>query len=595
MIKIEEGGKIVDSRVEELNWVRRLQGLHQDKVALVTGGSGGIGAQVGRVLALSGAKVMLAARRTAELETVRDRIIEELRQAGYADAAKRVQIQANCDIGNPAQLTHLVNQTLSEFGRVDYLINNAAISGAEDMVMDLPLDKWRETLQANLISNYALIRQLAPQMKAQGNGYVINVSSYFGGEKYVAIAYPNRSDYAVSKAGQRAMAESFAPFLGPEIQINTVAPGPVDGERLRGSATRPSMFNRRARVILENKRLNEIYTALITTQQKTGLAVAEILPGLLANNVSALIADLRQPERLRLLAKNLEEQSDPDGSAQRYFLNTTLARKLIARLERGGYLPLNNAGSSADSPKISDRTLLAVTPPEPFFSPAEFEREARRIQERNLGMLHLKRLPTDLDLALAMAYHLADHYVSGETFFSSGGLRMERAVTEGELFGKASPQRLEQLQGATIYLIGEHLRQHLLHLAQTFLAEYSVGRVVILTESDEAAKNFLSSLSPDPRLQAFATHGDLEAGFDQARQLYGNPAAIVSTPFRRLPHCRLSGSPDGNWGEVLSEDAFTELVEQQITHHFRVAQKAAFIDGGRLVLVTPATEKTVNR
>ncbi len=570
------------------DWLRRIDGLHHNKVALITGGSGGIGAQVGRVLALSGAKVMLAARRVAELETVQRSIIGELEQTGYTDAAERVKIQPDCDVGDPTQVRLLAERTLAEFGQVDYLINNAAITGAEEMVMDLPLDKWRQTLQANLVSNYALIRQLAPQMKTHGSGYVINVSSYFGGEKYVAIAYPNRADYAVSKAGQRALAESMARFLGPEIQINTVAPGPVDGERLRGSQSRPSMFTRRARVILENKRLNEVYTTLIESYRATGLEIAEILPALLANDVQAIKDDARQPEGLRRLANTIWEQSDPAGTGRCYFLNESLALKLVRRLEKGGYLP-REILPDLNQLDLHDRHLLGSLPPEPFFSPAEFEREACRIQERNLGMLYLKRMPTDLDLALSMAYHLADHYVTGETFYSSGGLKMERAVTEGELFGKASPERLKQFCGTTVFLIGEHLRQHLARLAQTFLEEYEVGRLVILTESDETAQHLLGQLPADERLQAFATHGNLEEGIDRAQRRYGKPAAIVSTPFRALPSCRLVGSAEGDWSKVLSEEDFTELIEQQITHHFRVAQKAAFIDGGRLVLVTPAT------
>lgn len=577
-----------NEQTEQNNWLRRIDGLHQDKVALITGGSGGIGAQVGRVLALSGAKVMLAARRASELELVQSNIIGELEQIGYDEAAQRVQIQPSCDVGDPAQVTLLAQRTLAVFGQVDYLINNAAITGAEDMVMDLPLDKWRQTLQANLISNYALIRQLAPQMKKRGSGYVINVSSYFGGEKYVAIAYPNRADYAVSKAGQRSLAESLARFLGPQIQINTVAPGPVDGERLRGSQTRPSMFNRRARVVLENKRLNEIYTALIGSYRATGLEIAEMLPALLTNDIQAIRENARQPEGLRRLAKTLWEQSDPAGTAGRYFLNETLALKLVQRLKNGGYLP-SEILPDAKQLGAQAKQVLGLVPPEPFFSPAEFEREACRIQERNLGMLYLKRMPTDLDLALAMAYHLADHYVTGETFYSSGGLQMERAVTEGELFGKASPERLKQLRGATIFLIGEHLRQHLMRLAHTFLTEYGAGHLVILTESQEAVSQFLAELPVDERLHAFATYGNLEEGIDQGRQLYGNPAAIISTPFRPLPECHLTGSPQGDWSQVLSEGDFAELVEQQITHHFRVAQKAAFIDSGRLVLVTPAT------
>ena len=110
-------------------------------------------------------------------------------------------------------------------------------------MIDMPHDAWRHTIKANLISNYALIRLLAPEMKQTG-GYIVNVSSYFGGEKYVAIPYPNRSDYAVSKAGQRALAEALARFMGPQVQINAPAPGPVEGDRLKGTGERPGLFVR---------------------------------------------------------------------------------------------------------------------------------------------------------------------------------------------------------------------------------------------------------------------------------------------------------------------------------------------------------------
>ena len=83
------------------------------------------------------------------------------------------------------------------------------------MVVDMSVDAWNYTLDANLVSNYVLMHHAVPLMKAQGSGYVLNVSSYFGGEKYLAVAYPNRADYAVSKAGQRAMVESMARYLGP--------------------------------------------------------------------------------------------------------------------------------------------------------------------------------------------------------------------------------------------------------------------------------------------------------------------------------------------------------------------------------------------
>lgn len=319
----------------------RLRGLHEDKVALITGGSVGIGAALGRMLAISGAKVMLAARSAGPLDELRQRIVAELAELGYGDPAGRVAIEAHCDVGNPVDMERLAWRTLATFGHVDYLINNAGVVGTEDMVIDMPIDGWRQCLQANMNSNYALIRLLAPQMKARGAGYVINVSSYFGGEKYVAIAYPNRADYAVSKAGQRAMVETLARFLGPEIQINAVSPGPVDGDRLRGTADRPSMFQRRARVILENRRLGEVYAALIHASRESGALVGDLLPTVLANDVQAAHADKALPAPLRRLAATILTNSDPAGSSRAHFLSERLARKLIRRLTHGGHLSLD--------------------------------------------------------------------------------------------------------------------------------------------------------------------------------------------------------------------------------------------------------------
>jgi len=570
-----------------LSWAKNLIGLHEDKVVLVTGGSVGIGGQIGRVLAMSGAKVMLAARRSAQLEQLKQSIIGELELAGYPEAEKRVQVEADCDVGNPADMKRLVERTLACYGHVDYLINNAGIVGAEDMVIDMPLDGWRYTLEANLNSNYDLLRQLAPIMKARGSGHVINVSSYFGGEKYVAIAYPNRADYAVSKAGQRAMVESFARFLGPEIQINCIAPGPVDGERLRGSSERPSMFNRRAKVVLENKRLNDIYSALIVENRRNIHTFEELLATVLANDLLAVIANPKQPESFRELATNIQEQSNPEGSSSRFFLNQRLAVKLVRRLEAGGYLKVK----LDEQDKTGDK-LLAVVPPEPFFTPTELEREGERVRNRNLGMLHLKRIPTDLDVAISTCYYLADHNITGETFHSSGGLKFERAVTEGELFGKPSPERLESLRGGVIFLVGEYLQEHLSRLTEVFLAEYGVARIVALTETEAGAEEFQAAFpiyTTDGRLVTIATNGNIEEGFDRARSLYGVPEVVVSTPFHSLPTCPLEAPGSGDWSAVLDHAGFATLVENQLTHHFRVAKKTAVLDNVRLVLVTPAT------
>ncbi|MEM7675413.1 MAG: SDR family NAD(P)-dependent oxidoreductase, partial [Myxococcota bacterium] len=242
---------------------RVLPGLHQGKTAVITGGSVGIGLQLGRFLSLAGVRVLLSARDLKKLDVARQAIVEELALTGFPQPEQRVHVLADVDVGNEASLDRLFTHAVTLFGRVDMLINNAGIAGAEEMVVDMGLEDWKRTLEANLISNYSLIRKFAPLMKANKHGKILNVSSYFGGEKYLAVPYPNRADYSVSKAGQRALAEIMSRHLGPEIQINALAPGPVDGLRLRGTDSAPGLFERRGRLILGNKRLNLVHAAVL--------------------------------------------------------------------------------------------------------------------------------------------------------------------------------------------------------------------------------------------------------------------------------------------------------------------------------------------
>jgi malonyl-CoA reductase/3-hydroxypropionate dehydrogenase (NADP+) len=568
-------------RRPSFGWAESLFGLHLGKVALITGGSAGIGGEIGRLLALSGAQVLLAARGAAQLEQVRATIVDELEEAGYTNPERRVQIMANVDVADEESLQKLANTALDTYGRVDYLINNAGISGEEEMVIDIALNGWKRTLNANLISNYSLIRKIAPSMKARGSGYILNVSSYFGGEKYVAIPYPNRADYAVSKAGQRAMAEAWARFLGPEIQINGLAPGPVDGIRLRGTGERPGLFKRRARLIMENRRLNDLHAALVESQRSTDWNVDSLMPLVMQNNVEALRQDVTLPGPLRKLVENIWEKSSPEASSRTHLLNESIAQKLIARLERGGYLP-----------REDNAYTLSRQPAEPFFANDLIEKEARKVGDGIKSMLFLNRMPTEFDVALATVHYLADTNVSGETFHPSGGLRFERTVTEGELFGKASPAAIGRLRGTTVYLIGEHLQTHLSALARSYLNECDVARVVLLTETEEAA-NTMKAAFPEQssagRLKTMATHGKIEESLDRAYAEFGRPGPVVCTPFRPLPVRSLVGSTSGEWDNVLSEAEFAELIEYNLTHHFRVAQKISLVDGAQLVLVTQST------
>jgi malonyl-CoA reductase/3-hydroxypropionate dehydrogenase (NADP+) len=565
-------------------WAESLFGLHLGKVALITGGSAGIGGQIGRLLALSGAKVCLAARREQELVEMRESILEELRQIGYSNPENRVMIVANSDVAEEAVLGPLVEKTLKAYGRIDYLINNAGISGAEEMVIDMPVDAWRYTIQANLTSNYSLIRKVAPLMKQQGSGYVVNVSSYFGGEKYVAVPYPNRADYAVSKAGQRALVEMLARFLGPQIQINAIAPGPVDGIRLQGTGGRPGLYQRRGKLVLEGKRLNEIYAAIIQSHKETGQPVEDLLRLLATNDPRELAKDAPAP--LQKLAKALLAKTTDQGSAYSFFMNQTIARKLVARLELGNFLAEDASQAWTDALPV---------PPEPFFTPAEIEKEAVKIKDGTLAMLNLNRMPTEQDVALATIYYLADRNVSGETFHPSGGLRFDRTVTEGELFGKPSPGRLEKFYGRTVFIVGEYMEAQIERLAHSYLDEHQAGKLVILTHTQERAEEYARHFDYYERKGRFCARAigdDLEAGLNTAIQEFGKPIACVSTPFIPLPQKPLVGKNSDDWDGVVDEKDFAELIENHLTHHFRIARRMSLVDGAQVVLVTPETNRT---
>ena len=125
--------------------------------------------------------------------------------------------------------------------------------------------------------------------------------------------------------------------------------------------------------------------------------------------------------------------------------------------------------------------------PAAFFAQRQLDREAAKVRDGIFGMLDLRRMPTEFDVALATVFYLADRNVTGETFHPSGGLNFERTVTEGELFGKPGKERLDKLAGTTVLLIGEHLQQQLIALAQVFLDEHQAAKVVFITETDESA------------------------------------------------------------------------------------------------------------
>jgi len=590
--KIREVTLYVPSSIGEATGARKamsgfsenITGLHLGKVALITGGSAGIGGQVARLLALAGGKVMMVARREGELDAARARIVGELEDVGFAGVERRVQTLGGVDVSDLASLKRAVDETIKAFGRIDYLINNAGVAGAEDMVVDMDIDAWRYTLDANLVSNYLLMHHVVPLMKAQGSGYVLNVSSYFGGEKFLAVAYPNRADYAVSKSGQRAMVESMSRYLGPEIQFNAIAPGPVDGDRLAGTGGKPGLFERRGRLILENKRLNAIHAAVVKALRR-GVRVEAVLMRLARNDTVRMSHDTNNPHELRDLALACAREGDGVCTWDRYLLTRAIASQLVSRLRNAGYfLDSPSWNVRPDNAETNEGWLLRVPPEDVPFLPAEkIAIEAKKVGGGVLKQLHLGKMPTETEVAQATVFFLADRAVSGETFMPSGGLSVERSTTERELFGSPNQERLDQMRGRTVWIIGEHLTDYIAEAARQCVEVCHVARVVLLTASEEGAAAIRAQLAelPETSVETILCAPGLEGAMDDALSRWGLPTTVVSTPFQPLPD-RLFDLDD-----PLTPEAFRDVVEANLTHHFRVARKASLYDDCQLVLVSP--------
>lgn len=563
---------------------RVLPGLHKGKTAVITGGSLGIGLQLGRFLAIAGARVLLSARSASKLQEAADGIIEELRGVGYPNPEDRVHVLADIDVGDEEALTQLVDHSISLFGHVDFLINNAGISGAEEMVVDMTLDDWNRTMDANLISNYSLIRKYAPLMKAHGSGVVLNVSSYFGGEKYVAVAYPNRADYAVSKAGQRVLAEILSRHMGPEIQINALAPGPVDGARLRGLAGAPGLFERRGRLVLENKRLNRVHEAVIAAVNE-GTDI-DAIQELAANALENIQRKAGGSKSLAKLFVQVEESRE-GGNSSRYLLNRDLAEKLVNRLQTGGLFTKEQVEQF-----MSD----FVDAPDQFFDTTSVQKAAESIEAGILNRLHLHKMPTDEQIGLSTVFHLADDIASGETFHPSGGLKFDRSVTEGELLLRPDRESLAKLGGKRVVLIGDAMREELSAIGEGFLNQ-GVASLVVLTQTQEAQEEILHNLQPKTKIKLdVRVIGDaLEDALDDLLHNNGGFDVVVSAPFSRLPFNPLAAEGGGTWDRVLSRDDFARLVNDQLTHHFRIARRAALVSNCQIVLLTPDTSFVSSR
>lgn len=197
----------------------RLQG----KVALITGGSRGIGLAIARAYLQEGAAVALCARDAAALAAA----VESLRSL---DDGARI-LARPCDVTRPEEVEALIAAVEAAFSRLDVLVNNAAVLGPRVPIAEYPLEAWREVLEVNVTGVFLVTRAALPLMRRTGGGSIINLSSGVGRR-----GRARWGAYAVSKGAIEIFTQILAEELAPEgIRVNAVNPGPTR-TRMRAQA-----------------------------------------------------------------------------------------------------------------------------------------------------------------------------------------------------------------------------------------------------------------------------------------------------------------------------------------------------------------------
>jgi 3-oxoacyl-[acyl-carrier protein] reductase len=181
----------------------------QNKVAIVTGGSMGIGRATALRLAQEGAAVIINARNPEPA----NEILEEIKRSGWEAKV------CLADVGNKSEAENLINTTVKEYGSLDILVNNAGIY-ANELVNEMADEQWEDILRVNLTGTFHCCRFASRHMITQGHGKIVNVSSYAGIQ-----GMPTQSNYSAAKAGVIGLTKALAKELGPHgITVNVIAP-----------------------------------------------------------------------------------------------------------------------------------------------------------------------------------------------------------------------------------------------------------------------------------------------------------------------------------------------------------------------------------
>ncbi len=188
----------------------------QDKIAIVTGASSGIGEAAARALATGGVRVVLAARRAGRLEALRSEI---------EDSGGTALVVAT-DVTDRGAVEALAARTLEAFGRIDILINNAGVMLLSP-IRALEVDEWDRMIEVNVRGALYCIAAVLPSMLEQGSGHIVNVSSVAGRRPM-----PSGTIYSATKFALRAISQGMHLELSSsdKIRVTDIEPGVVDTE-----------------------------------------------------------------------------------------------------------------------------------------------------------------------------------------------------------------------------------------------------------------------------------------------------------------------------------------------------------------------------
>ena len=192
-------------------------GLLDGRIALITGGSSGIGKSIALTYAKAGAKVVVASRKQENL----DKVVEEIKELG------RESLAIATDVKIPEQVDNMVKQTVNNFGRLDIMINNAG-RGIPTEPLEISIKEWNHVLKLNLTGVFLGCIAAGKVMIEQKQGKIINIASTAG-----VVGSPGMMHYSVAKAGVIMLTKNLATsWAEHNINVNCIAPGFTLTERV---------------------------------------------------------------------------------------------------------------------------------------------------------------------------------------------------------------------------------------------------------------------------------------------------------------------------------------------------------------------------